>query len=68
MTAAEALAALAAARLRLFTASQKREAVVLRRASVDGPEAFAALNIEIAAARADVMTATAAVQTSIGLL
>jgi hypothetical protein len=58
----KALAQLAAARLRLFNASQQREAVVLRRVPVDDEKAFEALNVEIAAARDDVTSANAAVQ------
>lgn len=58
----KALAQLAAARLRLFNAAQKREAVVMRRVRVDDEKAFDALNVEIAAARADVDSANAAVQ------
>lgn len=62
MTADEALAQLAAARLRLFAASQAREAVVMRRVRVDGQDEYDALNDEIAAARGAVLDATAAVQ------
>jgi hypothetical protein len=64
MTYDQALAQLAAARLRLFNASQHREAVMLRRVRVDGKAAFDAINAEIAAARADVAAATTAVQTA----
>lgn len=61
----KALAQLATARLRLFNAAQQREAVVLRRVSIEDQKAFEALNTEIAAARADVDAATAAVQAAI---
>lgn len=59
MTADEALAKLAAARLRLFNAAQQREAVVLRRVRMDDQKGFDALNVEISDARADVDAATA---------
>lgn len=65
MTPDDAMAALAAARLQLFAASQRREAVMLRRARLDGPEALDAINQDIADSRAAVMDATAAVQAAI---
>jgi hypothetical protein len=57
-----ALARLAAARLRLFNASQKREAAVMRRVRMDDRAAFDALNVEITAARAEVDAAIADVR------
>lgn len=65
MSTDKALAKLAAARLRLFNASQHREAVVLRRVRVDNAEAFKSLNAEIADARADVIAAAAELQDAI---
>lgn len=65
MSTDKALAQLVAARLRLFNASQQREAVVLRRVRLEDEKAFDALNVEISDARADVDAATAAVQAEI---
>lgn len=66
MTADEAMAALAAARLQLFNASQRREAVVLRRVRVEAPESLDSINADIATARDAVAAATAAVQQTLG--
>lgn len=66
MTTDEALAALTAARLRLFAASQRREAVVLRRARPMPPETIDTINDDIAAARAEVLQAVLNVQMVIG--
>jgi hypothetical protein len=65
MTANEAMAALATARLQLFNASQRREAVVLRRVRIEAPESLDTINADIATARAAVLAATADVQASI---
>ena len=65
MTTDEAMQQLAAARLQLFQASQRREAVVLRRTRVDAPESLDSINDDIVAARAAVLDATAAVQAAI---
>jgi hypothetical protein len=56
------MAALAAARLQLFTASQRREAVFLRRVRIEAPESLDSINADIATARDAVLTATVAVQ------
>lgn len=67
MTTDEAMAALAAARLQLFNASQRREAVVLRRVRIEAPESLDTINTDIAAARDAVQSATVAVQQSLGV-
>lgn len=66
MTTDEAMAALAAARLALFAASQKREAVVLRRVRIEAPESLDSINADIATARDAVIQAMSDVQTAMG--
>lgn len=66
MTPDDAMAALAAARLQLFNASQRREGVVLRRVRIEAPESLDTINADIATARTAVLDATAAVQAAIG--
>lgn len=66
MTTNDAMAALAAARLQLFNASQRREAVMLRTVRLEAPESLDSINADIAAARDTVATATAAVQLALG--
>lgn len=66
MTTDDAMAALAAARLQLFNASQRREGMVLRRVRVEAPESLDTINADIATARAAVAVATAAVQQALG--
>lgn len=66
MTTEQAMAELAAARLQLFAASQKREAVMLRRVRIEAPESLDTINAEIATARDLVAAATLAVQQTIG--
>jgi hypothetical protein len=61
MTNADALAALAAARMALFQASQRRMQVVTRQVRIQAPETLDQINDQITAARQAVMDATAAV-------
>ena len=65
MTNDEAMAALAAARLQLFAASQKRDAVMQRRVRLNAPESLDSINADIATARAAVEQATADVQATL---
>lgn len=66
MTTDEAMAQLAAARLQLFAASQRRESVMVRRVRLDAPESLDTINADIATARDLVAVATLAVQQSLG--
>lgn len=59
------MAALAAARLQLFNASQRREAVMLRKVRLEAPETLDSLNADISGARTAVDKATADVQTAL---
>lgn len=58
MTTDEAIAALNAARAQLFTASQRRIAVVTRSVRIEAPETLDTINDQIAAARQAVADAT----------
>jgi len=68
MTPDEALAALAAARMQLFQASQRREAVILRRVRIEAPESLDSINADIVNSRSTVMAATATAQSVLAAL
>ena len=67
MTTDEAMAALAAARLQLFQAAQRREAVVLRRVRIEAPETLDTINADIATARDAVNSARIQLEALLGI-